>query len=170
MKLIALLLACVAVLAPLRREPLAAPTTVLVVRHADRDGQNDALTAAGEARAKELVHVAGRAGVSAVYCTKTARTRKTAEPLATASKLTPVELDPKDVDGLVKKIRADQQGKTVLVVGHSNTVPMILAALGGPKLPDLAETDFDDLYVLTIGSGSPADVGLVSLQYGAATP
>jgi broad specificity phosphatase PhoE len=166
-----LLLACVAVLAPAPRSgPAASPTTVLVVRHADRDGQNDALTAAGEARAKELVHVAGKAGVSAIYCTKTVRSRKTAEPLATASQLTPVELDPKDVDGLAKKIREDQKGKTVLVVAHSNTVPLILAALGGPKLPDLAETDFDDLYVLTLSSGSPAEAGLASLQYGAPTP
>ena len=167
------LLACVACLlfpSAHRPQPLASPTTVLVVRHADRDGQNDALTPTGEARAKELVHVAGKAGVSAIYCTKTARSRKTAEPLATASKLTPVELEPKDVDGLVKKILADQKGKTVLVVAHSNTVPLILAALGGPKLPDLDETDFDDLFVLTIGSGSPADVGLASLQYGASTP
>ena len=148
----------------------ASPTTVLVVRHADRDGDKDALTPAGAARAQQLAHVASKAGVSAIYCTKTARTRKTADPLATTLKLAPVELEPKDTAGLVKQILADQKGKTVLVVGHSNTVPAIIAGLGGPKLPDLAETDFDDLYVVTIGSGSPAEVSVASLQYGAATP
>jgi broad specificity phosphatase PhoE len=148
----------------------ASPTTILVVRHADRDGQNDALTPAGAARAEEIVHVAAKAGVSAIYCTKTVRSRKTAAPLATKLGLTPVELEPTDVDGLKTKILAEQKGKTVFVVGHSNTVPRILAAFGGPTLPDLAETDFDDLYVLTVGSGTPAEVTLVSLQYGAATP
>jgi broad specificity phosphatase PhoE len=148
----------------------ASPTTVLLVRHADRDGDKDALAPAGVARALELVHVASKAGVSAISCTKTDRTRKTAAPLATALKISPVELEPKDVDGVAKRILADNRGKTVLVVGHSNTVPAIIAALGGPKLPDLAETDFDDLYVVTIGSGSPAEVGVTALQYGAATP
>ena len=143
---------------------------MILVRHADRDGQKDALTAAGDARARELAHVASKAGVSAIYCTKTVRTRKTAEPLAAALSLTPVELEPADVAGLVKAILANQRSKTVLAVGHSNTIPKIIAAAGGPKLDDLAESDFDDLYVLTIGSGSPAEVSLVSLQYGAATP
>ena len=73
----------------------ASPTTVIVVRHADRDGQNDALTPGGSARAHELVHVASKAGVSAIYCTKTVRTRKTAEPLAAKLGLTvPATDDP----------------------------------------------------------------------------
>jgi broad specificity phosphatase PhoE len=169
-----LLLAAAAFLSPSLPEAAPAgrgsPTTVLIVRHADRDGDKDALTSAGVARAQELGHVAAKAGVSAIFCTKTARTRKTAEPLATALKLAPVELEPKDTAGLVKQILADQKGKTVLVVGHSNTVPAIIAGLGGQQLPDLAETDFDDLYVVTIGSGSPAEVSVASLQYGAGTP
>jgi broad specificity phosphatase PhoE len=146
------------------------PTTVILVRHADRDGQKDALTAAGDARARELAHVAAKSAVSAIYCTKTVRTRKTAEPLAAALSLTPVELEPADVGGLLKAILSTHRGRTVLAVGHSNTVPKLIAAAGGPKLPDLAESDFDDLYVLTIGAGSPPEVSLVSLQYGAATP
>src|SRR5262245_16539074 len=82
----------------------AGPTTVLIVRHADRDGDKDALTAAGVARAQELVHVASKASVAAIYCTKTERSRKTAEPLAAALKLTPVESEPADVDGMVKRL------------------------------------------------------------------
>lgn len=151
-------------------ETKAGPTTILIVRHADRPGDQDALTPAGVARAKDLVHVASQAGVAGIYCTKTERSRKTAEPLATALSLKPVELDPNDTAGLIKQILANQRGKTVLVVGHSNTVPKIIAAAGGPTLPNLADDDFDNLYVLTVGSDSSADVRLVTLQYGAATP
>jgi broad specificity phosphatase PhoE len=148
----------------------AAPTTLLVVRHADRDGQNDALTAAGRARAQELVHLTAKSGLAAVYCTKTARSRKTAEPVASALGLTPVELDPDDTAGVVSRVLANQRGKTVLAVAHSNTVPGIVAAAGGPTIPDLGEGDFDDLYVVTIGAGSPAEVSVLKLQFGAATP
>ena len=146
------------------------PTTLLIVRHADRDGDKDALTEAGMARARELVRVAAKAGVSAVYCTKTVRTRKTAEPSATSLGVEPVAFEPQDVAGPVKKALEGHRGRTVLVVGHSNTIPKIVAAAGGPAIPDLAETDFDDLFVLTVGPGSPAAVGLVTLQYGAPTP
>jgi phosphohistidine phosphatase SixA len=145
-------------------------TTILVVRHADRVPNQDALTPAGVARAKELVHLTARSGLAGLYCSPTARARQTIEPVAQALGLTPVEHDPADSEGLIRKILADHRGKAVLVVGHSNTVPKVVAAGGGPALADLRDDDFDDLYVLTIGGTTPADVRLTTLQYGAATP
>jgi hypothetical protein len=65
---------------------------------------------------------------------------------------------------------ATHGGKRVLVVGHSNTVPKIVAAAGGPKIPDLGEKEFDDLIVLEVGPESPATARLLHLQYGAASP
>ena len=41
-------------------------------------------------------------------------------------------------------------GRTVLVVGHSNTIPAIIAALGGPKLPDICDTQYSNLFVLVV--------------------
>jgi broad specificity phosphatase PhoE len=153
------------------RQPVAGePTTLLIVRHADRDGDKDALTEAGAVRARELARAASKAGVAAIFCTKTERTRKTAAPVAASLGLAPVELDPQDVAGLVKQVFEGHRGKIVLVVGHSNTIPKIVAAAGGPRIPDLAETDFDDLLVLTVGPGAQPSVGLVILQYGAPTP
>lgn len=149
---------------------IAAPTTIVLVRHADRVPNQDALTSAGAARAKELAHVIARAGIAGVYCTKTVRSRKTAEPAAESLKLAPVELDPSDTDGLVKKVLTDHRGKTVLVVGHSNTIPRIIAAAGGPTVDEPKDDDFDDLYVLTIGAGATPEVRLAPLQYGAGTP
>src|SRR6476620_11316085 len=65
-------------------------TTLLIVRHADRAAGQDALNAAGTARAQELVHVAEKSGVEAIYRSDTDRARDTAVPLSTALNLTPV--------------------------------------------------------------------------------
>jgi broad specificity phosphatase PhoE len=146
------------------------PITIILVRHADRDGERDALTPEGDVRARELAHVTRHAGISAIYCTKTTRTRATASPAASALGLSPIELDPADVEGLVRRILDGHAGETVLVVGHSNTIPKIVAALGGPTIPYVAERDFDDLFVLTTEPGPRRRARLVHLQYGAATP
>ena len=76
-------------------------TTLVLVRHADRDGQLDALTAAGTARAQELAHVGMKAEFAAIYRSDTNRTRDTAAPLAMATGLTPVVYPANDVDQLM---------------------------------------------------------------------
>jgi hypothetical protein len=58
----------------------------------------------------------------------------------------------------------------VLIVGHSNTVPQIIRAAGGPELPDLPENEFDNLFVLTACSCFGARAHLVRLQYGQPSP
>ncbi|HEX5131497.1 MAG TPA: phosphoglycerate mutase family protein [Candidatus Krumholzibacteria bacterium] len=147
-------------------ETCARTTTLLVVRHADRQGSDDALTDAGRERAQVLAHVASQAAVTAIYHSDTERTRLTAAPLAAQLGITPVVLPGKDIDGLLRDILANHCGETVLVVGHSNTVPLIIKAAGGPSLPDLDETAYDDLFVVTVHPGAP---GFVHLRYGAAT-
>jgi broad specificity phosphatase PhoE len=145
----------------------ADPTVLLVVRHADRAGTDDALSAAGVERARDLARVAAASGVTAIYHSDTARTRLTAEPLAVTLGITPVELPGKDIDGLLKHVLAHHCGETVLIVGHSNTVPLIVGAAGGPAMPDLPEHQFDDLFIVTT-TGAAAKV--VRLKYGAPTP
>ena len=142
-------------------------TTLLVVRHADRAGKADSLSAAGVERARALVQVAARASVDAIYHSDTARTRLTAEPLAQAFGITPVELPGNDVDGLVQHVFDHHCGGTVVIVAHSNTVPLIVAAFGGPEMPPIAEDDFDDLFVLAVVGRTAT---FVKLQYGAPTP
>jgi broad specificity phosphatase PhoE len=144
-------------------------TTLIVVRHADRDGSADALSPAGFARARALAHALANAGVTAIYHSDTERTRLTAEPLATALDVTPVVLPGADIDGLIQQIFAGHRGETILVVGHSNTVNRIIAGAGGPELPELPEDKFDNLFVLTVGS-APDSARLTTLQYGAPTP
>jgi broad specificity phosphatase PhoE len=129
------------------------PTTVLLVRHAEKAAVPEGdpvLSPAGEARAAELARLLGEAGIDAIYVTATTRTRQTAKDLAEDVGIEPIELAPRDVEGLVRRIRTDHRGQTVLAVGHSNTVPDVIEALGGPAMPDLDEADYDNLFVVSL--------------------
>lgn len=146
-------------------------TTVVLVRHAEKAAEpadDPPLTEDGRARARALAHAAGALGVDAVFTSRYARTRQTVQPLAEALGLTPVEYDAGDSEALVDLIRSEHRGQTVLIAGHSNTVPPLIGLLGGPALPDLDGRAYDDLFVLVIpGEGEPA---LLHLRYGAPTP
>jgi 2,3-bisphosphoglycerate-dependent phosphoglycerate mutase len=145
-------------------------TTLLLVRHADRQGNDDALNAAGTARAQELVHVGEKAGLAAIYRSNTIRARDTAALLASAVGLTMVEYVASETGPLVDTIFANNRGQTVLVVGHSNTVPEIIQAAGGPALADIAELEFDNLFVVTVCRCRRGPARVFNLQYGAVSP
>ena len=133
-----------------------APDTVaIVVRHAEKAGPSGdvPLSPAGEARARALAQVAKDAGVSAIITTQFQRTRQTAAPLAAALHITPDVIEatgaaPEHASAVAAAIRQRYAGRSVLVVGHSNTVPAIVAALGGPKFPDLCDEEYDNVFVL----------------------
>ncbi|MGH9364719.1 MAG: SixA phosphatase family protein [Thermoanaerobaculia bacterium] len=136
----------------------AAQRAVFVVRHAEKVGEGSekgvALSKAGVARAERLAELLKDAGVTAIYSTDTARTRATAEPLARARKL-PIKIyDPRDAkatmtaDPLVASLKADEKDGVVLVVGHSNTVPDVLAAYGNKEPVRIGPDDYGDLFVL----------------------
>jgi phosphohistidine phosphatase SixA len=145
--------------------------TVIVVRHAeaattDPNDKDPSLSEAGAARAKALLALAEKAGVKAVYVTQLRRTRETGEPLATALKvpLVTVEVDGKNIaayaPALAKRIAAEHPNETVLVVGHSNTVPLIVKELGGSEVPAIEHSQYGKVYIVTNG-------GIVAAQYGA---
>jgi hypothetical protein len=54
-------------------------------------------------------------------------------------------------------------GGVVLVVGHNNSVPAIIAALGGPRLPEICESTYGDLFILQLSGG---EARLVRGHYG----
>jgi broad specificity phosphatase PhoE len=145
-------------------------TTFLIVRHADRLDNQDALNAAGVTRAQQLVRVAEEAGIVAVYRSDTNRARDTAAPLGMALGLMPVVYTANDTTTLVSDIFAAHRGERVFVVGHSNTVPDIISAAGGPTIPDIDDGEFDNLFVLTVCRCRRGLAELVNLQYGAASP
>jgi broad specificity phosphatase PhoE len=164
-------LACVVALlfaspAPLTARVVQAPTVVIVVRHAEKaavEGQDPPLSEAGQKRAQRLADLAAQAGVSVIYTTQFKRTRDTARPLAERLKITPqtVEVTRENAAGhpaaLADEIRAKHKGKTVLVVGHSNTAPRVAGALSGQTIPDLDDaTEFDAVFVVVIpDAGAP---------------
>ena len=126
--------------------PVAPPALVLVVRHAEKvDNSTDpVLSAAGTARAEALAEALADAKVEHVIVSQRQRTRLTAAPLMQARGLpagggrvrqrheAPTW---RNVAAAVRR----QSGKVVLVVGHSNTVPALVHALGGRQMPDLCE-------------------------------
>jgi broad specificity phosphatase PhoE len=155
-------------------QPTRGMTTVLLVRHAEKATEPAAdppLTAAGEARARALVDVARDAGVTAVITTQFARTRNTGQPLAAALGITPEIADARGAQhahAVAQLIRGKHTGEVVLVVGHSNTVPAIITALGGKTPPAICDSEYDGLYVLTVPPAGAAR--LIRAKYGEASP
>ena len=141
---------------------------MVLLRHADRQAGVDALTAAGTARAQVLAHVMEKSGISAIYTSEAARTQQTAAPTASLLGITPTAIVASDVAGLVSTIRTNHYGRKILVVGHSDTVPQIIAEFGGPGVT-IGGNEYDNLYVLTL-CRCRWGVGLNNLQYGATSP
>ena len=92
------------------------------------------------------------------------------KPLADKLGLRVTLVDTKNTAELVRQIRSQHNGDVVFVAGHNNTVPEIIAALGGPQLPIIPETEFDNLYIVTIYRVGSAR--LLQMKYGstAASP
>jgi broad specificity phosphatase PhoE len=167
------LLAC-APAAPPHNAPAAAQdsTVVVLVRHAEKaavEGNDPPLSEAGETRARVLAQTLNGMRFHAVVATERQRTQATARPLAQAHGLTPeiVALSGPHVENVAAAVRR-HAGRTVLVVGHSNTVPRIIHALGGPQMRDLCEPEYSHLYVLVLKEG--AAPRLDQRTYGAADP
>lgn len=143
-------------------------TTVVLVRHAERPpGSDPELNAAGQARAESLAVALTRAGVDAIIHTQFKRTQQTAAPLAARLGITPIVVAATGTEAdharaVVQRIDA-LKGKTVVYVGHSNTVPAVIAALGITPPPPVAETEYANFFIVTRrGNGPPS---LVRVRY-----
>jgi len=146
--------------------PMATAATIILVRHAERNGGMAAdvpLSPQGEARARQLALFLKDAGIRAIYTTEVKRTQQTAEPTAQEFHLQPVVIPQKDVDTLVSRLQALPDDETVLVVAHSTTLPSVVEGLGG-STPALADAEYDRMViVVTRGKGKPA---VLTLRYG----
>jgi broad specificity phosphatase PhoE len=135
-----------------KEDKAAAKATYILVRHAEKadDGTKDPpLNDTGRARADRLARLLHSANVGAIYSTDYQRTRQTAMPLATKMKLDITSYEPMSLEAL-EKIRQETGGKTVLIVGHSNTIPVIAnQLLGTERFEQLAENEYDKLFIIT---------------------
>jgi broad specificity phosphatase PhoE len=157
------------------QESAAAGTVVLLVRHAEKadpTAQDPPLSAVGEARARALAQALADAGVTAVITTQRRRTSDTARPLADALGLAIEEVPrggtgPEHAKATARAVER-HRGGVVLVVGHSDTVPAIIAALGGPRMPDICDSAYGNLFVVLLDGHGAAR--LIRSTYGAPDP
>jgi broad specificity phosphatase PhoE len=146
---------------------------VVLVRHAEAGGEpadDPPLTAEGQERAQELARVLEEANVGSVIVSGRARTRLTGEPLSDTLGISPLVVDvsgglEQHVNAVAHAVLSQNDKAAVLVVGHSNTIPAIIGALGGPMLADLCHDQFSRLFVLQIPADGPAR--LIKASYGA---
>jgi len=139
---------------------IAADTMIIVVRHAEKsadDVKDPSLSEQGIARANKLASVLNDSNLKAVYTTQYKRTQQTGLPSATQVGL---QLDVRPAtkentktytSDLLKEIQHKHRGETILIVGHSNTVPEIVKHLCNVDVTPIGENEFDRLYVITLG-------------------
>jgi phosphohistidine phosphatase SixA len=157
-QLLALLLLTLAACFPVAPQVPLGPS-YYVMRHLNTpQGVNDPdLTAQGQANAARLASWFENDRPVAIYVSSTKRAQQTAAPLARALGITPKIYDPANTPALIQMVRAEPG--TVLVVGHSNTVPDIVQQLGGVRPAPITHDQFGDIWHVT-GNGSTLKLSL----------
>lgn len=125
-------------------------TTFILVRHAEKaadDPRDPALTPAGLQRAERLARLLADRPLAAVYATDYRRTRQTAQPAASRHGLDVTVYDAaQPPHEFAQGLRRRHRGETVLVVGHSNTIPGIVSQLCECSVDPLDESEYGDLF------------------------
>jgi broad specificity phosphatase PhoE len=150
--------------------PVADPDWVILVRHAEKAGEegDPSLTEAGRERARVLAALLADTGLDAIYTTTWKRNRETAAPVETATGLRALALSTNQgadahVVELIQRLRGGRHaGQKVLCVEHSNTIPLLLGKLGVAEVPEAAE--YSQLFLITFDAGTPR---VLVLRYGA---
>ncbi len=133
--------------------PAVPDTTIYLVRHAEKQAGDDPdLTVVGRARAEILSQELQDEGLTGIWSTDTKRTIATAKPTSNRTGL-PIRIyDAGQQAAFASQLKATPG--TVLVVGHSNTIPDLVSLLGGkPGAPIVEATEYDRLYVVTVTRG-----------------
>lgn len=137
---------------------VAQSTTVWIVRHGEKDTAlatraNPDLNAEGKQRAMDLATYLQKENIVQILSTDTKRTVQTAAHIKA-----PLEIyNPRSIQMVAEKIKSTWQGKTILLVGHSNTVLETIDALGGNRpVALLNDDDYDYLFKVIIDSNGKA--------------
>lgn len=127
-------------------------TTFILVRHAEKasDGKDPELSQAGAERAQRLAALLKNSKISALYSTKYKRTQNTISPISKEKNLTINDYESMTIDAL-QKIVNENVGGTVLVAGHSNTVPqMANTLLGKNEFQNFPDTEYGTILVISV--------------------
>jgi broad specificity phosphatase PhoE len=130
--------------------PVRAQEAIYIVRHAEREDQSAdaALSTDGIGRSYKLRDALRDAGITRIFTSELRRTIDTAAPLAAAIKVTPQQVPSGDTAALAARIGASEARDRVLVVGHSNTVPALLAALHAEPSIAIRDDEYDNLFIV----------------------
>ena len=136
--------------------------TCFVVRHADNvdASRNPDLNADGLARAQALVDRLARQDLSAIYTTNFMRTTQTVLPTAYPASHPAAEF--------TARLRAAHPQGSILIAGHSDTVPAIVAALCGCSVTPMPDDEFDRLSIIHIDANGRKSLHVE--RYGAPSP
>src|SRR5882724_7413836 len=131
----------------------SAQPVVVIVRHGEKatDGGSDPdLSSAGRARANALARILKDSGITAIFTTEFKRTQETAAPTATSAHVTPTVIAAKDTAALGAKLH--QLNGNALVVGHGDTIPNLIKALGINTPINIPDEDYSELLIVTLGN------------------
>jgi len=130
----------------------SAQPVVVIVRHGEKaaNGGNDPdLSSAGRARADALSQILKDSGITAIFTTEFKRTQETAAPTATSTHVAPTVVAAKDIGVLVTKLH--ELSGNALVVGHGDTIPNLIKALGISVPVNIPDADYSELLIVTLG-------------------
>jgi broad specificity phosphatase PhoE len=137
-------------------EPMTSVPTIYISRHMRKgEGDDPNLSPAGAAEAVRLAELLKGRGIAAIFVTPTKRSRETAEPLARTTGAPIETYDPRDNAALAR--RAAAIPGSILIVGHSNTVPAIVAAVGGTAPGPMTEEDFGRIFAVERATGKTVE-------------
>jgi phosphohistidine phosphatase SixA len=141
---------------------------IVLLRHADPlPNPDDGLSPDGITRAKLLATMLANSGVTQAYCSDALRTAQTLKPLKSklGATLTITEVDgsaEEHSEAIAQAVEALPAETTVVVVSHSDTVPMIIEKLGGGAVAPIGPKQFDKLFILSLPGAS---AGPLLLRY-----
>lgn len=144
------------------QESVKKTTTYFLIRHAEKVKENPAdknpdLNERGFQRAENWKKILQHVSFDVIYSTNLNRTLKTAEPIAKKFNIEPIIYNPSKVD--FDFFQTENEGKNVLIVGHSNTVPHFVNELiKQQKYQEMDDTEFSHLYIVTINGNQISDL------------
>ena len=106
------------------------------------------MSPAGHERANALARILKDSQITAIFVTEFKRTQETAAPTAKETHITPTIVPSRDVAGLAVKLRA--VNGNALVVGHGNTIPDLMKALGIAIAINIPDADYTEIFVVSL--------------------
>ena len=126
-------------------------TQYYFIRHAEKadSSKNPNLSEKGLERAQQWKILFSKIDFDGVYSTDFNRTLQTIQPIVADNNRLLKIYNPKMMD--VEAFKKETQGKTILIVGHSNTIPnMVNQIIKENKYTDIEENQFGNLYIVTL--------------------